>query len=125
MKVHKDLNHYWIHVLRVRITEAGSYQVSKTRSLDLASIRAAGTIRHQVHAKLSLSKEGWLPSVTGRTLFSASKIFSIHPHVLSFTDEREFNCTSVSSRPLHTLSPSARLTLGASMAVYVAPGGTW
>lgn len=31
-------------------------QVSKTRSLDLASIRAAGTIRHQVHAKLSLGR---------------------------------------------------------------------
>lgn len=31
-------------------------QVSKTRSLDLASVRAAATIRHQVHAKLSLGR---------------------------------------------------------------------
>lgn len=47
---------------RVRITGVGSYQVGKTRSLDLASVRAAAAIGHEVHPKLSLSEEeGWLP----------------------------------------------------------------
>jgi hypothetical protein len=36
---------YWINI-RIKVVGIVSYQVSKTRSLDLAPIRAAAAIRH-------------------------------------------------------------------------------
>lgn len=40
-----------------RIPGVGSYQVGKTWSLDLAPVRAAAAIGHEVHPKLSLSEK--------------------------------------------------------------------
>lgn len=108
----------------MRITGVGSYQVGKTRSLDLAPVRAAAAIGHEVHPKLSLSKEeGRLPPLTGRTLSSANEA-SLFTRLssLSLMTKHVFGHLSPVP-PVPWAAPL--LTLGASMAVYVAPGGTW
>lgn len=103
------------------VTGTGSYQVGKTRSLDLASIRAAAAIRHQVHPKLSLSQEerSHLRDQDNTLLCQPRPRAPLHPVSVH-------GRSSARPSPVAwpTASPSA-LTLGASMAVYVAPGGTW
>lgn len=94
--------------------------MGEARSLDFASIRAAAAIRDQVHPELPLTKKEGTASISRKDMFSAA-LFTL---TSSLMDGHAFIWTSIYLGSPAALLP-LRLTLGASMAVYVAPGGTW